>query len=110
MENYKVDIYNIFKIIQKYPQLCIRLATQIHEHIASGKQVPQSAKSFLYKNRSKVLYGQLEKHVKERHLTGLVSLGNLALFGALITSRTDEWRNSTQIVLLLIYVFLVVVL
>ncbi len=29
--------------------------------------------SFLYKNRSKVLYGQLEKHVKERHLTGLVS-------------------------------------
>jgi hypothetical protein len=73
MENHKVDIYNIFKIIQKFPSLCIRLATQIHEHIASGKQVPQSAKSFLYKNRSKVLYGQLEKHVKDRHLTGLIS-------------------------------------
>ncbi len=42
----------------------------LNEVQASGKQVPQSAKSFLYKNRSRVLSGQLEKHVKDRHLTG----------------------------------------
>jgi hypothetical protein len=31
-------------------------------------------------------------------------LGNLALFGAIITSRTDEWRNSKQTVLISLYV------
>ena len=77
-ENTKIDIYNIFKIIRNFPQLCIKLATQVHEQIAAGKQVPQSAKTFLYKNRSKVLYGQLEKHVKERHLSGKISWVDLS--------------------------------
>jgi hypothetical protein len=70
-ENSRIGVYNIFKIISEFPQLCIKLATQIHEHIAAGKKVPISAKTFLYKNRSKVLFGQLEKHVKERH-AGLI--------------------------------------
>jgi len=72
-ENTRIGVYNILSIIRAFPQLCIKLATQVHEHIAAGKKVPLSAKTFLYKNRSKVLFGQLEKHVKERHASSRIS-------------------------------------
>jgi len=59
-----IEVNNRLRIISKFPQLSLTLAKEAHNTLFRGlAKLPVPSSSYLYANRSKVLYANLKDHV-----------------------------------------------